>query len=403
MKLVYLINGLGTGGAERSLAELLPFYTAAGIESVVVCQHLRSEGVEQQLRSAGFDLRVLTSRRFPARILEFRALIRSERADLVHTTIFESDVLGRLAAAATDVPVLSSLVNTSYTPMRLADPNVPRLRLWAVRVIDAWTGRYLTTHFHAITHAVKDAAVRALGIAPERITVIERGRDPRRLGQPGPARRRRAREALGLRPDDEVLVTVGRQEIQKGQAYLLEAIAALARTRPRLVLLLAGRTGHASLELHRIHERLRLGDRVRFLGHRDDVPELLAAADLFVFPSLYEGLGCSVLEAMALGLPVVASDIPALREVVEDGQSAVLVRPAAPDALAAAVDHLLSAPLRAAAFGRRGIEIFAERFTLERSAARMVRLYREVAPDPRSLGQPAGAVARTCPPQSGLP
>jgi glycosyltransferase involved in cell wall biosynthesis len=309
------------------------------------------------------------------RVRELRRLIADERPHLVHTTLFESSVAGRLAAVGKPVRIMSSLVNTPYDPVRLQDPKIRAGRMRLVRLFDSWTARLLTSHFHAITGAVKDAAVATLGIPADRITVIERGRDPDRLGQPSRERRRRARQSLGLEEDDEVLVNVGRQEYQKGQRYLLEAVPRLLANHPRLVLLIAGRDGHATAELQRTHRELELGGRVRFLGHRSDVPDILAAADVFVFPSLFEGLGGSVIEAMALGLPVVASDIPALREVVADGANARLVSPGSSRALAQAIAGLLDDENQRRGFGERSRAIFEERFTLERSTSRMIALY----------------------------
>ena len=109
------------------------------------------------------------------------------------------------------------------------------------------------------------------------------------------------------------------------------------------------------------------------------MPDLLAAADLFAFPSLYEGLGCSVIEAMALGLPVVASDIPALREVIEDRGSGFLVPRGAVEELVAAMRKLFDDRSLRTSMGDRGRSIFAERYRLERSAARMIDLYRSLA------------------------
>ena len=117
---------------------------------------------------------------------------------------------------------------------------------------------------------------------------------------------------------------------------------------------------------------------MRFLGHRDDVPDLLAAADLFAFPSLYEGTGGAAIEAMALGLPIVTSDIDAMREVVDDRRNALLVPPHAPGPLADAIAALLDDPARRLAFGASSREIFEARFTLERSTRAMVELYRRL-------------------------
>lgn len=378
LELMLVINGLGTGGAERSLAEMLPGYMAAGIRPTVVCLSRKAEGVADDVERQGFDVQVLRGGGLVGWSRALRRLVARRRPDLIHTTIFESDVAGRLAAAGTSTPVLTSLVNTTYAPIRLQDPNISRTRLQAAKVLDGWTARHLTEHFHAITQAVKAAAVDALRLPPDRITVVERGRDPQRLGRPSAERRGEARARLGLRPDQRVLVTVGRQEFQKGQRHLLDAMALLGEEMDA-ILLVAGRTGSATEELQRLCSRPSLRDRVRWLGHRDDVPEILAAGDVFVFPSLYEGLGGAIIEAMALGLPVVASRLPAIEEVVEEGRSALLVPVGLPGELADAVSSLLADPARASALGARGRRIFEERFTLKRSTDRMVELYRSVA------------------------
>jgi glycosyltransferase involved in cell wall biosynthesis len=270
------------------------------------------------------------------------------------------------------------VVNTDYDKVRLNDPNIRATRHWVAQVLDSWTARHLTTHIHANSNAVKAAAVRDLRISPEKITVIEQGRDSIRLGQPSAQRRDRARLLLGLQEDQEVLINVGRQDYQKGHRYLLEAVRGLIPTHPRLVLLVAGRSGDASRELEHLRDRFGLREQVLFLGQRDDVPDILASADLFVFPSLYEGLPGAVIEAMALGLPVIASSIEPVRETVEEGRNALLVKPASPVELATAIEHLLEDRETAHAFGQRSREIFEERFTLERSIVRKIDLYRQV-------------------------
>lgn len=380
MKVLYVITSLGAGGAERSLAEMLPVLRENGVEPVVLSLYARVEGFEQEVRDAGFETRVVRGRHLASRVLEARALLRAERPAIVHTTLFDADLVGRLAAARAEVAVVTSLVNTSYDEVRLHDPNVPAWKLRAVQAVEGWTARHLTDHFHAVSQAVKDSAVRALRIPAEQVTVIPRGRDTRRLGAPGEERRRRARVTLGLAPDDLVLVTVGRQEFQKGQRFLLEAVETLSDRHLRLLVLLAGREGHESANLRVLAARPALRGRVRLLGFREDIPEILAAGDLFVFPSLYEGLGGAVVEAMALGLPVIVSDLPALREVVEEGGNALLVPPEDVQALAGAIDSLLGDPARRQSFGARSRVLFREAFSLERAAKQMLDLYRRVAP-----------------------
>ena len=379
MKILFVINGLGAGGAERSLSEMLPLFQKSGIESTIVCLNKRDEGVEAGTRALGFDVRSMRSRGWTAMVRELRGLIDELRPDLVHTTIFDADVVGRVAARTSKTPVLTSLVNTTYDPVRLLDPNIRRWRLRSVKALDGWTARHLTSHFHAITTAVKDAAVRDLRIDPVTVTVVERGRDPQRLGVPSDERRAAARRDLGLDPGAPLLVTAGRQEFQKGQWHLIEAMPHIAETCPGVTLLLAGRSGNASARIEEVARSADLDGRVRFLGHREDIPEILAAADLFVFPSLYEGLGGALIEAMALGLPIVASNLPAVREVVEPDRNALLVPPASAAELSAAVGSLMVDEPRRRIMGARSRQIFEERFTLEASADRMQGLFRTVA------------------------
>lgn len=331
IRTLHLINGLGTGGAERSLAELLPELPDYGIQPVVAVFHQREEGVESEVVEAGVDVRHIEGDGWGDRILATRRLVRQIEPHVVHTTLFEADVVGRFAALGTPANVLTSLVNTSYEPVRLLDTRVRRSRLRVAQLTDSATAHLTNQRFHAITNAVRDSAVHRLKISPDRITVVPRGRRRSRLGEPTPDRRRRVRHLLGLPVDSVVLLHVGREEYQKGHTVLLEAAAPILMERSDVVLLMAGRSGNASSKVDLLIRDLPHAQVMR-LGHVDHVPDLLAAADVFVFPSLYEGLGGAALEAMAMEVPIVASDLPALREYLEgiavfaDGGSATSLR-----------------------------------------------------------------------------
>ncbi len=374
LKILFVIDGLGQGGAERSLAEMMPALVCAGIKPTVAFFYRHPESLEGRLEAEGAELRFLPERGMAGRVAALRRLIRAECPDVIHTALFKSDLIGRLAAIGHRAVVVSSLVNTSYDKIRLQNRDINPLKLWLVRLVDAWTARYLTTHFHAVSEPVKKAAMETLGLRAERITVVERGRGNRFAG-PSAERRALVRRRLGLNESDEVIITVGRQEYQKGQRYLLEAMDDLGRRHPSVVLLVAGAPGRHTDLLKRIQHERGLDRRVRMLGHRDDVPDLLACADLFVFPSLYEGAAGAVLEAMAMGLPIVATRIPTIENAVEEGRNAVLVERATAAPLAQAITELLADREKARAFGLRSREIFEERFTLDRCAAGMVEFY----------------------------
>ncbi len=345
-KYLLLINSLLPGGAERSLVELLSPLVASGITPLLVCLTRTEIGIEQEVADGGFDMRVLTASKLTGRVREVRSIIRSEKPRLLHTTLFDSDIVGRLAAVGSGVPVLTTLANTSYDPVRLAgDANLSRGKVKLVQAIDAATARGLTDHFHAVSDAAKTSAVRHLGVNPRKVSVVRRGRDPVRLGRRTDERRRLVREALNVGPDVPLLLTVGRLEYQKGQIHLVDAFASISDRYPSSVLLVAGRDGNASESLRRRVEKAGIADRVHFLGHRSDVGDLMVGADIFVFPSLWEGLGGVLIEALALEVPIVSSDLAATREVVgEDGTSGLLVAPGDVDALATTMERLIGDP-----------------------------------------------------------
>lgn len=379
MRVVLVLNSLGSGGTERSTAVLLPRLAALGIDPVVAVLVHRDVGDEDRVRAAGIPVVRLEGGSLPSQARSLRSLVRRSKPALVHTAIFEADLVGRLGCAGTGVPVLSSLVNTPYDRARRFDPNVPRAKLQVARAADAVTAHLLTDHFHAVSEGVARHAVRTLGIPRRRISVVERGRDPGELGRRSPERRRAARAALGIADGDELVLTAGRQEYQKGHAHLVEALALLAGRRPRLRVAIAGREGNATAALRAAIDRTGTADRVLVLGYRDDVADLLCAADLFVLPSIYEGTAGAVLEAWALETPVVASRVAGLEGIVRDRHDVWLVEPRSPAALATAIERLLGDPGLAGRLATAGRDTFATRFGLDRSAARMADLYRRVA------------------------
>lgn len=377
LKILFVIESLGGGGTERSLAELLPYLRQAGITPIIICFY-RRDGVESEVIAQGFDVRFLNGTGLVTWVWQLRQIIKVEKPDIIHTMLYNANLAGRIAAIGSSATVISSLVSTPYEPIRFQDPKIKAYKLRLIQMIDAFTSRYFTTHFHAVSQAVKNAAVSSLGIPPKRITVVQRGRELGRLGLPSTERRLQARHRLQLTEQNRVVVNVGSHEYPKGQKYLLEAIAGISSAHPHLVLLMAGRQGNLTSELENLKNHLGLNGQVRFLGFRSDVPDLLAAADLFVFPSLYEGLPGAVIEAMALGLPIVASDISPVREVVEKNLNAILVPPASSSELAKAIATLLDDHNRALEYGKQSRKIFEMRFTLQQSAERMIELYHQI-------------------------
>ena len=182
------------------------------------------------------------------------------------------------------------------------------------------------------------------------------------------------RRALGIPADAPLLGTVSRLVPVKGLIHLVAAIPEILRRCPRAHLALAG-DGEERELLAAQAAALSVADRVHFLGFRDDVPAVIGALDLFVLPSLNEGLGKVLVAAMALGVPIVATKVGGVPEVVEDGRQGLLVPPADPAALAKAAITLLEDRAAAAAMGAAG-RARAERFSADVMLARLAALYR---------------------------
>lgn len=378
---LFLIDSLIPGGAERSLVELLPPLVERGIVPILMCLNQREVGFHQEVIDGGFDLRFARARGWLGRVREINSVIRRERPNLLHTTLFEADLIGRLAAIGTGVPVMTTLANTTYDEARIAgDSNLNPRKVGLVRAVDGFTARHLTDHFHAVSEAVKKSAVRHMGLAEEKVTVVRRGRDPVRLGVRSAERTKRAREELGLGGDAEIILSVGRLEYQKGHLHLLRAFASLSEGRPAAQLVVAGREGNTSEQLRSTCTALGIQDRVHFLGHRTDVPELMAAADVFVFPSLWEGLGGVLIEALALEVPIVSSNLDATREVVgEDGSSGLLVPPGDDRALSLEIEKVLGDTDLRSRMTRNARERFESHFLLENQSKELIDLMESVA------------------------
>ena len=373
MHLLYVIDSLAPFGAEQSLAALAPRYRARGIR-MDVAYLKEGPGLLEALQAGGARcFRVAGGSGRVGRLRSLRALIEHRRPDLIHTTLFEADIAGRIAGASERVPVVSSLVSEPYGREHAGDPRIVAWRLRGAQLLDGATAQ-LVRRFHALTSHGADVMGRRLGIGRSRIDVIPRGRDHRALGARNAQRRRSVRRSLGVGDDERLILAVARQEHQKGLDVLLRALPAVRMKLPTARLFIAGREGGAS-PLLRMHARELDPAAVSFLGVRGDVPDLLASADAFAFPSRFEGFGCALLEAMALEAPIVASDLPPIREVVGPATPALLVPPDDPGALGRAVVSTLTDAADAARRADVARARFLQRFTIDGVADDMARFY----------------------------
>lgn len=367
MRLVSVIDSLAPGGAERSLVELVPHLARHGIHPHVCVLHDRP-GFTSELVAQGIPVTVVGTG--AGAVVRVARLAR--RAEVLHTTLYGADLVGRVAGLLTGTPVVCTLANERYTPEQFAEPGLSARRLRLARALDRLSARSVT-RFHAVSDPVATQMARALRVSGARVVVIPRGRDPRRLPPADPARRRGLRTALGWEAGPVVLA-VARHEHQKGLDVLLDALDTLRRSHPTARVVVAGSPGRATAALG--ERAAALGpDAVHLLGARPDVADLLAAADVAVLPSRREGFPGAALEAMAVGVPLVASDLATVRAAVGNPPTARLVPAGDPAAWAAAVAWVLDEPEAAAELAARARARFLAEFTTEAVAGRMADLF----------------------------
>ncbi len=300
-------------------------------------------------------------------------LLRREKFTVVETFTHHANVLGLPLAWATHTPVRLA---THHGSLEQFSGGLASFHRWMIH------HRVATALVAVSTQARQDAILRE-GIRPERIVLIPNGIDPGRISRLDKTKKAALRAAIGVSPQDKLVITVGRLAAPKGHKYLLEAIPKIRQQRTQVVFVLAG-DGPLRQELETRAQQLGIQDQIRFLGKRDDVPDLLGIADLFVLPSISEGLPVALLEAMSAGLPVIATQLEGISSIQTPGDSAdpafLLVPPADSQALADAILRMLSDAALQERCAQAGKELVMNEYTVEKMCRRYAALFQESMP-----------------------
>ncbi len=342
---VLVTGSLGTGGTELAvIAHARGFARRGRVRPHVVvlgtggdhAAALREEGIP--VVELAIPRGRLRSPAGLARLDRLRRLVRGLGGPVVHTFLFDADVYGMLAA------LLGSPGAVVTTRRAIKRHRPHHLRLYRLT-------NFLVDRIVCNSEEVRRFTVEVEGADPSRVEVIVNGIDVERFaGGDG----RAARERLGLRGEETLVGAVGTIREVKGQRVLLEAMVPLLRERPGLRLVLAGdRSSRYAAALVEAAREAGVGDRVLLPGPVAGVPDLLAALDVFVLPSLSEGMSNALLEAMAAGRPIVATRVGGNAEALAGGKAGVLVPAGDAGALRAAIRELLEDPGRAAALATR--------------------------------------------------
>ncbi|HHY75774.1 MAG TPA: glycosyltransferase family 4 protein [Firmicutes bacterium] len=372
MKVLHVITDTNVGGAGRYLLYLLPQPAFRELDVAVACP---DGELAVRLEAAGIRRIPISGRDVsfsPRLTVELARLLREERPDIVHT---HGSLSGRIAARLRKVPV----VYTKHGQVKPANRTGAALHSPGAlpRFVGGTAARLLADRVIAVSDGVR-RELEASGISPRMIAVIPNGIDLR------PYRRsvRRLAKAQAAALDDTgrrafLIGTLARLSPEKGLDTLIDAAKIVVASYPSARFVIGG-TGPLEADLTKKIRDLRLEPYVRLAGFVDDVPGFLGDLDLFVLPSYSEGIGLAIIEAMAAGLPVVASAVGGVPEVVADGVTGLLVPPRQPKALAQAIVRLLVDPDLARSMGASGREKVERLHDAKVAAEKTVQVYREV-------------------------
>ena len=368
LPILHIVPKLSTwGGVGNQLLLILKNY--ASDEFLPIVCSLRDKGVVgKEIEDLGIEV-VCLNRDFKRGfywtvVKELRTLMKQRNIQIVRTHEYRANLHGRLAALLAKVPCIVGSVHNVYNAR---DKKLNR------RILNRYLGIF-TDRVVAVSEEVKKEIVRYDSVPENKVAVIYNGVDRKRFVD---IDAQSIRSEFHIPKSTPVIGTVGRFFPQKGQKYLLEAVAKVRNNFPHIAVFVIG-DGSLKEELQDHTKNLNIEQNIIFTGVRRDIPALLAAMDIFIFPSLWEGFGNALVEAMAAGKPIIATDIPSVREILDSGKSGIVVPPANSEAIAQSLELLLSDRALAENLGNAARERALSSFTIDSTVRRYSSLYRSI-------------------------
>lgn len=371
-KIAYLIDGLSMGGAERLMVPILKHLSRVHFEPYV-CALQSKDGnpMVADLRALGVPVECLHIKhlRDLDAIPRLTGTLKKMGVHLVHTQLEAANILGNISAKLLRLPS----VCTIHVMPSLEVKTKTKLH----QKVEWFVLRHFCDRVISVSEQARQYHVDISGAPEGQVITIHNGIDLSGFPSMFQTHERDAvRAELGIPPDAIVLATVAVLRPQKGIQFLIRAMPEILASNPQTYYLIVGSGSHQKALREEVY-KAGIGERVIFAGMRKDVPQLLAASDVFVLPTLTEALPTVLAEAMAARLPVIASRVGGVPEMVADGQNGVLVEPEDLSGLASACIQLLNNPEQRAAMGAQGWKIVNQRFNIERQVDQLKELYLE--------------------------
>lgn len=375
MRILYLLNAYEEDGPGILMERIASLLSSYGDLEVVSTALSRGGALEGRFKEHGIPTHLIAMKGI-FDLPGYRALIRhirSLRCDIVHTNVLRADIIGRMSAHAAGVPVIFSTEHGIHAWEKWGRFVRPIVKKFYLRTV-----KY-TKMIVAVSDFVKDSLI-AEGVPQEKVVRIHNGVDTEVFVPLARNEKEQYYKYLTERPVKNVIGLVGNLIEMKGLIYFIKAIPSILQQFPETLIVVIGE-GPLRHEMESKVAKENLSERVRFLGKISLLlPRLVGAMDILVQPSLIESFGLTVAEAMSCGVPVIASRVGGLSELIEDGVCGYLVPPRDSDALAAKVIDLLSNPEKCQMFGKAGRRRAVERFNIISTAGQYYELYRIYAP-----------------------
>lgn len=360
--MLYFITELDIGGAQKVLVHILKHLDRRRFSPLVACLYNENGIIANQIRALNvpvIGLRMTAKWRVDA-LWRFYRLLRREQPVILHSSLFHANIPSRIIGGLAGVPIKVSWRQNLEIGGQLRE------------FINRQTVR-LDHKVVAVCELARQAEIKRAGLSPDKVVTIYNCIDACELAT-NASTRAKVRQEFGIPARAPLIGTVGRLHPQKGLSTLLAAMTDLKTHIPTVRWLVVG-DGELREELEQQTDAYGLSDSVIFAGARSDVPQILAALDLFALPSLWEGLPLAALEAMAAGLPVIATTVGGVPEVVVNEVTGLLVPPNNPAALAQALRQVLANPAQRQAMGAAGQEQVAKKFSVSSIIPQIEALY----------------------------
>jgi glycosyltransferase involved in cell wall biosynthesis len=379
-KILHLIEGLGSGGAERLLHTNLTQIDRTKFDHEVVTVFSGRDYWKGPIEKLGIKVTSLDrkgQRSVVSGVTRLRQHLRESRPDLIHTHLWAANVIGRIAGGLERIPVISSIHAPEYEKETMADAtHRVRFAIRAAQLLDAVTAKFWCTRMLAVSRFAKRSTQARLGYPSDRIDVLY---NPV-ISDESPPRDPGFFASDGVPDSATVIVSVGRVVPQKGSIYAVRAMPAILKESPDSHLVFVGDLGnehYVGLVRNEI-ERMNIFANVHLIGERPNVVEYLRNADVFVFPSVYEGMGIALAEAMFHSCACAVSRIEPFDEFIEDGVSGVYFESRDPVDLARKVVALLRDPQLREQLGNEAAKVAKEKFDAKKAAQELTDLYKKV-------------------------